>query len=144
MSRPAPVSSYDSARAFRLRYLWQVLGNYAGTAGGSVCISPFSGIDCTRFCNKHLPECPCILFWRSPALPGIFFRIRSFSGDITYGEVGFHYRNERIEKLLHDAEVDYYLSFEQVSDEIANFNPDLYYQNPDYLEWSYREGKLLD
>nr|WP_295300518.1 hypothetical protein [uncultured Blautia sp.] len=44
---------------------------------------------------------------------------------------------------MHDAEVDYYLSFEQVSDEIANFNPDLYYQNPDYLEWSYREGKLL-
>ena len=30
-----------------------------------------------------------------------------------------------------------------ISDEISNFNPDLYYQNPDYLEWSYREGKLL-
>lgn len=51
---------------------------------------------------------------------------------------------EDIEKLLHDAEVDYCLSFEQVSDEISNFNTDLYYQNPDYLEWSYREGKLLD
>lgn len=24
------------------------------------------------------------------------------------------------------------------------FNTDLYYQNPDYLEWSYRDGKLLD
>ena len=111
---------------------------------------------------------------------------------------------EGIEKLLHDAEVDHCLSFEQVSDEIisyygieqgsfdtitgckysvpsfldigklysimieycakpgeeiqellkifssfisdeiSNFNTDLYYQNPDYLEWSYREVKLLD
>lgn len=109
-----------------------------------------------------------------------------------------------VEKLLHDAEVDHCLSFEQVgdevisyykikngnfdtisackysvpsfldigklysimiedcakpgnevqelinifnsfiSDEISNFNSDLYYQNPDYLEWSYREEKLLD
>ena len=31
-----------------------------------------------------------------------------------------------------------------ISDEISNFNSDFYYQNPDYLEWSYREGKLLD
>ena len=31
-----------------------------------------------------------------------------------------------------------------ISDAISNFNSDLYYQNPDYLEWSYREGKLLD
>ena len=31
-----------------------------------------------------------------------------------------------------------------ISDEISKFNTDLYYQNPSYLEWSYREGKLLD
>ena len=31
-----------------------------------------------------------------------------------------------------------------ISDAISNFNSDLYYQNPDYLEWSYREGKLLE
>lgn len=31
-----------------------------------------------------------------------------------------------------------------ISDEISDFNTDLYYQNPDYIEWSYREGKLLD
>ena len=31
-----------------------------------------------------------------------------------------------------------------ISDEISNFSTDLYYQNPNYLEWSYREGKLLD
>lgn len=109
-----------------------------------------------------------------------------------------------IEKLLHDAEVDHCLSFEQVSDEvisdyginrgnfdtisgckysvpsfldigklysimiedcakpgeetqellkifssfisdeISNFRTGVYYQNPDYLEWSYREGKLLE
>ena len=31
-----------------------------------------------------------------------------------------------------------------ISDEISDFITDLYYQNPDYIEWSYREGKLLD
>ena len=31
-----------------------------------------------------------------------------------------------------------------ISDEISNFNTDLYYQNPSYLECSYREGKLLE
>ena len=30
-----------------------------------------------------------------------------------------------------------------ISDEISNFNTDLYYQNPDYIECSYKEGKLL-
>lgn len=40
--------------------------------------------------------------------------------------------------------MDHCLSFEQVSDKISEFNTDLYYQNPAYLEWSYRDGKLLD
>lgn len=31
-----------------------------------------------------------------------------------------------------------------ISDEISRFQTDLYYQNPDYIECSYREGKLLD
>ena len=31
-----------------------------------------------------------------------------------------------------------------ISDEISNFNTDLYYQNPSYLECSYQEGHLLD
>ncbi len=31
-----------------------------------------------------------------------------------------------------------------ISDEISDFSTDLYYQNPDYLEWSYREGYLLE
>jgi len=31
-----------------------------------------------------------------------------------------------------------------ISDKISEFNTDLYYQNPDYLEWSYRDVKLLD
>ena len=31
-----------------------------------------------------------------------------------------------------------------ISDAISNFNSDVYYQNPDYLEWSYRERKLLE
>jgi hypothetical protein len=31
-----------------------------------------------------------------------------------------------------------------ISDEISRFSTDCYYQNPDYLECSYREGRLLD
>jgi len=31
-----------------------------------------------------------------------------------------------------------------ISDEISNFNTDVYYQNLSYLECSYREGHLLD
>ena len=31
-----------------------------------------------------------------------------------------------------------------ISDEISEFQTDLYHQNPSYLEWSYREGHLLD
>lgn len=30
-----------------------------------------------------------------------------------------------------------------ISDEISDFKTGLYYQNPSYLEWSYREGCLL-
>ena len=30
-----------------------------------------------------------------------------------------------------------------ISDDISDFRTGLYYQNPDYLEWSYREGYLL-
>ena len=31
-----------------------------------------------------------------------------------------------------------------ISEEISDFSSDLYYQNPDYLENSYKEGYLLD
>lgn len=31
-----------------------------------------------------------------------------------------------------------------ISDEISKFKTGLYMENPDYLEWSYREGRLLD
>lgn len=31
-----------------------------------------------------------------------------------------------------------------ISDEISRFDTDLYYQNPSYLECSYRAGRLLD
>lgn len=30
-----------------------------------------------------------------------------------------------------------------ISDEISDFSTGLYYQNPDYLKWSYKEGYLL-
>lgn len=30
-----------------------------------------------------------------------------------------------------------------ISDEISDFRTGLYYQNPDYLKWSYKEGYLL-
>ena len=31
-----------------------------------------------------------------------------------------------------------------ISDKISNFRSDVYYQNPSYLECSYKEGYLLD
>ena len=31
-----------------------------------------------------------------------------------------------------------------ISDKISDFQTDVYYQNPSYLECSYREGYLLD
>ena len=31
-----------------------------------------------------------------------------------------------------------------ISDKISDFQTDVYYQNPSYLEWSYKEGYLLD
>ncbi len=34
--------------------------------------------------------------------------------------------------------------FSFISDKISDFQTDLYYQNPSYLECSYREGYLLD
>ena len=61
MSRPAPVSAYNSSEAVRLRYSWQVLWSYARTADHSACISPFSKINYTRLYNNHLPECPCVI-----------------------------------------------------------------------------------
>ena len=44
---------------------------------------------------------------------------------------------EEVEELI-----NIFSSF--ISDEISRFQTDLYYQNPDYIECSYREGKLLD
>lgn len=35
-----------------------------------------------------------------------------------------------------------FMSF--ISDEISDFKTGVYYENPSYLEWSYREGHLLD
>lgn len=31
-----------------------------------------------------------------------------------------------------------------ISDEISDFRTGVYFENPSYLEWSYREGRLLD
>ena len=76
MSRPAPVSAYNSLEAFRLHYSWQVPGYHAGTTDGCACISPFSGINCTRLYNNHLPECFHILSGQFPVSHGIFFRIQ--------------------------------------------------------------------
>lgn len=38
--------------------------------------------------------------------------------------------------------IDIFSSF--ISDEISDFSTGLYYQNPDYLQWSYKEGRLLE
>ena len=37
---------------------------------------------------------------------------------------------------------DVFISF--ISDEISNFNSNVYYSNPEYLKYSYLEGTLLD
>lgn len=37
--------------------------------------------------------------------------------------------------------IDVFSSF--ISDEISNFNSNVYYSNPDYLRYSYKEGVLL-
>ena len=48
------------------------------------------------------------------------------------------YQGEDTEQAL----IDVFSSF--ISDEISNFNSNIYYSNPDYLKWSYLEGELLD
>lgn len=53
-------------------------------------------------------------------------------------------RRRVIVKALGEAEVNHCLSFEQVSDEISDFKTGVYYQNPSYLENSYKEGYLLE
>lgn len=40
------------------------------------------------------------------------------------------------------AVIDVFSSF--ISDEIADFNSDIFYRNPDYLKQSYLEGRLLE
>ncbi|MCD8217455.1 MAG: hypothetical protein LUD01_05325 [Clostridiales bacterium] len=41
-----------------------------------------------------------------------------------------------------DEMINIFTSF--ISDEISNFRTGVYYENPSYLECSYREGRLLD
>ena len=45
------------------------------------------------------------------------------------------------EKTTAQAAFDLFSSF--LCKALSNFNSDLYYQNPDYLAWCYREGKIL-
>ena len=91
MSRPAPVSAYNSLEAFRLHYSWQVPGYHAGTTDGCACISPFSGINCTRLYNNHLPECFHILSGQFPVSHGIVFRIRRLFPDLVRVAAGIHF-----------------------------------------------------
>lgn len=67
-----------------------------------------------------------------------------FHGDFTALRILNKLGTDGIEQRLYDAPVDHCLSFEQVSDEISDFQSDVYYQNPSYLECSYRAGYLLD
>lgn len=46
------------------------------------------------------------------------------------------------EDNIEDTLFEVFSSF--ISNEISNFNSSVYYSNPDYLKWSYLEGKLLD
>ena len=46
--------------------------------------------------------------------------------------------NVEIEKTIKEV----FSSF--ISDEISNFNSNVYYSNPDYIKCSYEAGELLD
>lgn len=46
-------------------------------------------------------------------------------------------RGEEVDELM-----KIFSSF--ISDKISDFQTDIYYQNPNYLECSYKEGYLLD
>lgn len=51
------------------------------------------------------------------------------------------------EELMHQlrvANVNHCLSFEQISDEISDYNSSLYYSNPDYIKCSYEAGTILE
>ena len=85
------VSAYNSLEAFRLHYSWQVPGYHAGTTDGCACISPFSGINCTRLYNNHLPECLHILSGQFPVSHGIVFRIRRLFPDLVRVAAGIHF-----------------------------------------------------
>lgn len=59
---------------------------------------------------------------------------------------------ENLARQLRLAEVNHCLTLEQamidvfssfISDEISDFNSNIYYSNPDYIKCSYLEGKLL-
>ena len=79
-----------------------------------------SGIDCQLFIGNVLT-----FFMR------LQFRARDFGDMLTV------FLEAEVQELI-----KIFSSF--ISDKISDFKTDLYYQNPDYLEWSYREGKLLD
>ena len=55
------------------------------------CISPFSGINCTRLYNNHLPECFHILSGQFPVSHGIVFRIRRLFPDLVRVAAGIHF-----------------------------------------------------
>ena len=88
MSRPAPVSAYNSLGAVPLRYSWLVPWNYAGTTDGPAYISPSAGINYTRPCNNRLPVLPHIPFWRFPVFPGIFFQTQKLFPGLVPGVAG--------------------------------------------------------
>ncbi len=44
-------------------------------------------------------------------------------------------------KEIEQTMIDVFSSF--ISDEISDFNSNVYYSNPDYLKWSYLDGRLL-
>ena len=93
MSRPAPVSAYNSLGAVPLRYSWLVPWNYAGTTDGPAYISPSAGINYTRPCNNRLPECFHIPSWLFPVSHSIFFRTQIPLPDPVPEMAGIHFGN---------------------------------------------------
>ena len=78
---------------------------------------------------------------------GIFDTVAEYRYTVpSFTSIGRLYQGLVLSTMKNDdaaqAILDAFSSF--ISDKISDFKTDLYYQNPDYLEWSYREGKWLD
>ena len=62
--------------------------------------------------------------------------------DVTTSNISWELHLKRVNLFMKDKQKDdIFSSF--ITDEISDFNSNVYYTNPDYLRCSYLEGKML-